>query len=68
LANKNETPQRKIVKNINGRMNLNNEMPADFIATNSKLSPKFPNVMMEEINIAMGSASVIKEALAYHKN
>ena len=43
-------------------------MPADFIATSSKLSPRFPKVMIDEIRIAMGIVKVSKEALAYHKN
>jgi hypothetical protein len=51
-----------------GRINLNREIPEDFIATNSNLSPRFPNVIMEEINIAIGMANINIEALAYHKN
>jgi hypothetical protein len=38
------------------------------MATNSKRSPKFPKVMMEEIRMAIGIASINIEALAYHKN
>jgi hypothetical protein len=61
-------PQSAIDTNINGRMNRNKDMPADLIATNSKLSPRLPNVIMEEIKMAMGMARVSKDALAYHKN
>ena len=53
---------------ISGRINLNSEIPADLMATNSKLSPRLPNVIMEEIRIAIGMASVSRDALAYHKN
>jgi hypothetical protein len=42
-----------------GLINRNREMPADLMATNSKLSPKLPKVMMDEIKIANGSASGI---------
>jgi hypothetical protein len=38
------------------------------MATSSKLSPRFPKVMMEEIRMAMGIARVSMEALTYHKN
>jgi hypothetical protein len=34
------------------------------MATSSKFSPNFPKVIMEEIKIAMGIASVTKVALA----
>jgi hypothetical protein len=61
-------PQSRSEKNINGRMKRSNEIPDDLIATNSKLSPRLPNVMMEEIRIAMGIVSVSRDALAYHKN
>jgi len=66
LENTKATPQRKIDTQINGRMNRSKEIPEDFIATNSKLSPRLPKVMMEEIKIAIGIASVNKDALAYH--
>ena len=32
-------------------------IPADFIATSSKVSPRLPNVMIEESNNASGNAS-----------
>src|SRR5438046_3748787 len=51
-----------------GRINLNKEMPEDLMATNSKFSPSFPNVIIEDNKIAMGNASVTKVALAYTKN
>lgn len=40
-----------------GRIKRNSGMPADLIATVSKLSPSFPNVMIEESNTASGKAS-----------
>jgi len=61
-------PDNKIVRYNIGLMKRNNEMPDDFIATNSNLSPIFPNVIIEEIKIAIGIASRIMEALAYHRN
>lgn len=61
-------PHSKIENKISGRIKRNKEMPEDLIATNSKLSPKLPKVMMEEIRIAIGIARINKEALAYHKN
>ena len=57
-----------MVKNISGRINLNSEMPEDLIATNSKLSLKFPKVIMDEIKMAIGIASISNEALAYQIN
>jgi len=46
-----------------GLINRNNEIPADFMATNSKLSPRLPKVMMEEIKIASGNANGIAVAV-----
>ena len=43
-------------------------MPDDFMATNSKLSLKSPKVIMDEIKIAIGIASINNEALAYQIN
>ena len=37
-------------------MNLINGIPADFIATSSNVSPRFPKVIMEESSNARGSA------------
>ena len=61
-------PQRKMETQTNGRMKRSSEMPAALMATNSKLSPRFPNVIIDEINIAIGIASINNDALAYHKN
>lgn len=47
----------KAVTTKSGRMNLSSGMPEDLIATSSKLSPRLPNVMMEEIRTASGNAS-----------
>ena len=61
-------PQSKMATNINGRINLSREIPADLMATSSKLSPRLPKVIIDEIRIAMGIANVSREALAYHKH
>jgi hypothetical protein len=62
------TIQRKIDNHINGLMNRNNDIPEDLMATSSKLSPRFPKVMIEEIKMAIGIASISNEALAYQRN
>ena len=49
-------PQRNKATMARGRMNLSRDMPADLMATNSKLSPKLPKVMMDEKSNANGSA------------
>ena len=49
----------------NGLMKRSKEMPADFIATNSKLSPRLPNVMIEDIKIDNGNANGIAVAVTY---
>jgi hypothetical protein len=43
------------------------EIPADLIATNSKCSPIFPKVMIEEMRMAMGIAKINRDALAYQR-
>ena len=53
---------------MSGRIKRNSEMPDDLMATSSKLSPRFPKVMMEEIRIAMGMARVSIDALTYQRN
>ena len=53
------TPAMNIDTINRGLINRNREMPADLMATNSKLSPKLPKVMIDEIKIAKGSASGI---------
>ena len=58
FANKNATPDKKMANINNGCMNLTNGMPAALIAINSKLSPKFPKVMIDENNNANGNAVV----------
>jgi hypothetical protein len=49
--------------NSKGLINRSNEIPADFIATNSKLSPRLPKVIMEEIKMAYGNAKGIAVAV-----
>ena len=41
----------------NGFINLKREIPADFMATISNVSPKLPKVMMLDNNIAIGMAN-----------
>ena len=54
--------------NTSGRIKRSKEIPEDLIATNSKLSPRLPKVIIEEIRIAIGIARVSREALAYQRN
>ena len=49
-------------------MKRSREIPEDLMATNSKLSPRFPKLMIEEIRIAIGMANTIRAALAYQIN
>jgi len=51
-----------------GRIKRNNGTPADLIATSSKLSPRFPKVIMEDSNTANGSASGTSVADTYMMN
>ena len=53
---------------VSGLINLSSEIPDDLMDTSSKLSPRLPKVMIEEISIAIGIASISKEALAYQRN
>jgi len=48
-----------------GLMKRSKEIPADLIATNSKLSPRLPNVMIDEIKIESGNAKGIAVAVTY---
>jgi hypothetical protein len=57
-----------MVNTIKGLMNLCKETPADFMAVNSKCSPKLPKVMMEESRIAKGNAIGTNLAEAYKIN
>ena len=52
----------------NGRINRSKEIPEDLIATNSKLSPRLPNVINEERSTASGKASGTSTALWYQIN
>jgi hypothetical protein len=58
LANKKAIPARNIAKIKSGRIKRINGIPADLMAMSSKLSPKFPNVMIEEKSNAKGMAVV----------
>jgi hypothetical protein len=56
LANKKARKHKKSETMKRGRMNRNKEIPADFMATSSKLSPRFPNVINDESKTANGNA------------
>jgi hypothetical protein len=58
FANKKASPANKIANKNKGRINRVNGIPAAFMATNSKLSPKLPKVIMDENSNANGSAVV----------
>ena len=59
LERKKEKQHKSAATKNKGRIKRNNGIPADLIATNSKLSPKFPKVIMDEIKTANGNANVI---------
>lgn len=50
-------PAIKIETTNNGCINRNKGIPADLIATSSKLSPRLPKVMIDESSNASGNAS-----------
>ena len=50
---------------ISGRMIWTRETPADFIASNSNRSPRFPKVISEASKIASGSAIGTRNRAAY---
>ena len=58
FENKKATPAKNKAKMNSGRIKRIKGIPAALIATNSKLSPRLPNVMIEENNKANGSAVV----------
>ena len=58
MANKKAMPASKMAKIKSGRIKRTKGMPADLMAMSSKLSPKFPNVMIEEKSKAKGMAVV----------
>ena len=49
-----------------GRMKRSRGIPADLMATSSKVSPRFPKVMMEESKTARGKASGTSVAQTYN--
>ena len=59
LANKNATPESKMVNKKMGRIKRINGIPAALIATNSKLSPKLPKVIIEENKRESGKERVM---------
>jgi len=58
LENKKAIPDKKMVKINKGRIKRTSGMPAAFMAISSKLSPKFPKVIMDENNRDNGNAVV----------
>ena len=61
----NATPAIMMATTNKGRMKRSNGIPADLMATNSKLSPRLPKVMIEEIKMAKGNASGIAVTVTY---
>ena len=58
LFEKKNAPMHTMAMNIvSERMMRNSEMPADFMASSSKLSPKLPNVISDANKMANGSAN-----------
>ena len=64
LANMKAPIDRNKLKIMSGRMILNKEIPALFIAVSSLFSDKAPNVMMLDIRMASGNAIFTMRALA----
>ena len=58
----------KIVTIINGLIKRKSGIPADFMATISKVSPRLPNVIMDDSSKAKGKAIGIKVAATYKIN
>ena len=56
LANKKEIPAIRTATIKSGLIKRSRGIPADLMATNSKLSPRLPKVMMEESSKARGKA------------
>jgi hypothetical protein len=64
LAKKKAPPQMKMIKIIRGRIIRNKDIPAAFMDSSSKRSPKLPKDIKEASKMANGSAmgtSVIME-------
>src|SRR6478672_1117062 len=57
MAKKKARKHKKSETTKSGRINRNNGIPADFMATSSKLSPRFPKVIMDESKSERGNAS-----------
>ncbi len=58
LENKKAIPAKKMVNKNSGRIKRISGIPAALMAISSKLSPKFPKVMIEEKSKAKGRAVV----------
>ena len=58
LENKKAIPAKKMVNKNSGRIKRISGIPAALMAMSSKLSPKFPKVMIEEKSKAKGRAVV----------
>ena len=68
LEKKNAPMLMKIVTKTNGIIIRGREIPADFIASNSLFSPKFPSVISDARSVAKGSAMGTSPAEAYTSN
>ena len=55
----------KTIKTISGAIALMREIPADFMASNSRFSPKFPNIINDASKIDNGNAMGINWRAAY---
>ena len=55
---------KNTTKTLRGYMHFFNDIPADFIASNSFFSPMFPKVIIDESKIDIGSAKGINLAEA----
>ena len=59
LEKKNAPTHKKAINIINERIIRKSEIPADFMANNSKFSPMLPNVIIEASKMANGKAKGI---------
>ncbi|KAF5064063.1 hypothetical protein DSECCO2_288320 [anaerobic digester metagenome] len=51
--------QIKTIRAMSGTIALMREIPADFMASSSRFSPRFPNIISEASNMDKGSAKGI---------
>src|SRR5258708_2998824 len=65
LLKKKATKVSRILTKKRGRRKRSREIPADFMATSSKVSPRLPRVMIEERSTASGRARGTTVAATY---